>query len=144
MSRLHAPLGVYSCTGNHEYRYDAEEKIQLLNDAGIIILRDSAVLIDSAFYVVGREDKVILNRKSTKNLFSAQGIDLTKPVIVLNHTPDDLVKRWKPEPILRCTDIHTTARPFRATLLHKLFLKWRMATRRRETHTYMLLPASDL
>lgn len=90
LSRLHAPLGVYSCTGNHEYRYDAEEKIQLLNNAGIIMLRDSAVLIDSAFYVVGREDEVILKRKSIKNLFSAEGIDLTKPVIVLNHTPDDL------------------------------------------------------
>lgn len=90
LSRLNAPLGVYSCTGNHEYRYDAEEKIRLLNDAGIIMLRDSAVLIDSAFYVVGREDKVILNRQSTQNLFTKQAIDLTKPVIVLNHTPDNL------------------------------------------------------
>ncbi len=90
LSRLSAPLGVYSCTGNHEYRYDSEEKIQLLREAGITWLRDSSVLIDSSFYVVGREDEVILNRQSTKNLFSTQGIDLTKPVIVLNHTPDDL------------------------------------------------------
>jgi len=90
LARLSAPLGVFSCTGNHEYRYDAEEKIQLLNDAGITMLRDSAVLIDSAFYVVGREDKVILNRKSTEKLLSAQGIDRSKPVIVLNHTPDNL------------------------------------------------------
>ena len=92
LARLSAPLGVFSCTGNHEYRYDAEEKIQLLNDAGITILRDSAVCIDSAFYVVGREDRVILNRKSTERLLSDQGVDRSKPVIVLNHTPDNLAE----------------------------------------------------
>ncbi|KUL19679.1 MAG: hypothetical protein XE13_0521 [Proteiniphilum sp. 51_7] len=90
LARLSAPLGVFSCTGNHEYRYEAEEKMQLLNDAGIILLRDSAVLIDSAFYVVGREDRVILNRKSTEKLLSDQDVDRSKPVIVLNHTPDNL------------------------------------------------------
>lgn len=90
LARLSAPLGVFSCTGNHEYRYEAEEKMQLLNDAGIILLRDSAVLIDSAFYVVGREDRVILNRKSTEKLLSDQDVDRSKPVIVLNHTPNNL------------------------------------------------------
>lgn len=90
LERLSATLGVYSCTGNHEYRYDAEEKIKLLNDAGITMLRDSAVLIDSAFYVVGREDKVVLDRKSTKDLLKDQRVDMSKPVIVLNHTPDNL------------------------------------------------------
>lgn len=90
LERLSATLGVYSCTGNHEYRYDAEEKIELLNEAGIIMLRDSAVFIDSAFYVVGREDKVVLDRKSTKELLRDQRVDMSKPVIVLNHTPDNL------------------------------------------------------
>jgi len=90
LARLSAPLGVFSCTGNHEYRYEAEEKIQLLNNAGITMLRDSAVFIDSAFYVVGREDKVILNRKPIGKILAAQGVDMTKPVIVLNHTPDNL------------------------------------------------------
>lgn len=90
LSRLYAPLGVYSCTGNHEYRYEAENKIQLLKETGIIMLRDSAVFIDSAFYVVGREDKIIPNRLSTDELFTSQNVDLSKPVIVLNHTPDNL------------------------------------------------------
>lgn len=53
LARLSAPLGVFSCTGNHEYRYDAEEKIQLLNDVGITMLRDSSVFIDSAFLCGG-------------------------------------------------------------------------------------------
>lgn len=90
LRRLTAPLGVFTCTGNHEYRYDSEEKISLLNDVGISVLRDSAVLIDSAFYLVGREDKVIAHRKQTAELLANSGLDHTKPVILLNHTPDNL------------------------------------------------------
>jgi len=92
LRRLSAPLGVYSCTGNHEYRHESRQKLQLLKEAGITMLRDSAVLIDSAFYVVGREDKVILNRKTTEELFAAERVDRSKPVIVLNHTPDNLAE----------------------------------------------------
>ena len=90
LRRLHAPLGVYTCTGNHEYRHDSEEKIRLLNDVGIKVLRDSAVLVDSAFYVVGREDIVIAHRKTTEELLDHQQVDRSKPVIVLNHTPNNL------------------------------------------------------
>jgi len=92
LRRLSAPLGVYSCTGNHEYRHESRQKLQLLKEAGITMLRDSAILIDSAFYVVGREDKVILNRKSTAELFTAERVDRSMPVIVLNHTPDNLAE----------------------------------------------------
>ncbi|MDR2816903.1 MAG: metallophosphoesterase [Proteiniphilum sp.] len=92
LSRLHAPLGVFSCTGNHEYRHDTEEKIKLLNNAGIAILRDSAVLIDSSFYVVGREDKVVATRKPLREILAGQSVDMSKPVIVLNHTPDNLAE----------------------------------------------------
>lgn len=92
LSHLSAPLGVFSCTGNHEYRYDTEEKIALLNKAGITILRDSAVLIGNSFYVVGREDKVVPTRKSLKELLFLQSVEMSKPVIVLNHTPDNLAE----------------------------------------------------
>lgn len=92
LRRLSAPLGVYTCTGNHEYRYHSEEKIALLNDVGITVLRDTAVLIDSAFYVAGREDKVIAHRKSTEQLLRDAGVDRSKPVILLNHTPDNLAE----------------------------------------------------
>ena len=90
LARLYAPFGVFSCTGNHEYRYDAEEKIQLLNDVGITMLRDSAVLVDSLFYIIGREDRIVLERKSLEEILNEQGVDRSKPIIVLNHTPDNL------------------------------------------------------
>ncbi|NLD24745.1 MAG: metallophosphoesterase [Bacteroidales bacterium] len=90
LTRLYAPFGVFSCTGNHEYRYDAEEKIQLLNDIGITMLRDSAVLVDSFFYIIGREDRIVLDRKSLEEILNEQGVDRSKPLIVLNHTPNNL------------------------------------------------------
>ncbi|MBF6597278.1 MAG: metallophosphoesterase [Fermentimonas sp.] len=90
LARLYAPYGVFSCTGNHEYRYDAEEKIQLLNDIGITVLRDSAVLVDSLFYIIGREDRIVLDRKTLEEILNEQGVDRSIPLIVLNHTPDNL------------------------------------------------------
>lgn len=91
LRRLHAPLGVYSCTGNHEYRYEAEEKINWLNNvAGITLLRDSAVLIDSAFYLIGREDRNAPVRKPLQQIIREQRVNTALPMIVLDHNPIDL------------------------------------------------------
>lgn len=87
LRRLHAPLGVYSCTGNHEYRFEAEQKLQWLNDAGIKMVRDSAILVDSAFYIVGREDFVFPNRLTLPEILKKHNVDMKYPVIVLNHNP---------------------------------------------------------
>ncbi|MDD2475652.1 MAG: metallophosphoesterase, partial [Dysgonamonadaceae bacterium] len=89
--RLNPALGVYSCTGNHEYRYEADYKINWINDqANIKMIRDSAVLIDSSFYVIGREDWVIPQRKALKTIMDEQSLNVTLPIIVLNHTPNNL------------------------------------------------------
>ena len=89
--RLNPALGVYSCTGNHEYRYEADYKINWINDqANIKMIRDSAVLIDSSFYVVGREDWIIPQRKALKTIMDEQSLDVSLPIIVLNHTPNNL------------------------------------------------------
>ena len=90
LQRLSAPLGVYSCTGNHEYRSESEQKIALLNNAGITMLRDTALLIDSAFYVAGREDRIFKGRKRTKEILHNSGVHPAAPVILLNHVPDNL------------------------------------------------------
>lgn len=89
--RLNPPMGVYGITGNHEYRYQSETKINWLNDvAKIKMIRDSAVLIDSSFYIVGREDWVYVGRKGLKTILDEQNVDTSMPMIVLNHTPNDL------------------------------------------------------
>lgn len=89
--RLQAPLGVFGCTGNHEYRYEAEEKIEWINNkAQIAMLRDSAVFIDESFYLVGREDWVYPKRKALANILAEQNVNFEYPVIVLNHSPYNL------------------------------------------------------
>lgn len=84
--RLKAPYGVYASTGNHEYRVNAEEKIKWLGEkAGLTMLRDTAVLVDSAFYIVGREDDKASFRKKLPEIM--QNVNKSLPVIVMNHEP---------------------------------------------------------
>lgn len=87
--RLKAPYGVYVSTGNHEYRLNADEKIEWLGtQTGMTLLRDEAVKIDDKFYLVGREDDHAPNRKKLSDVMS--GVDKAYPVIVMNHEPKNL------------------------------------------------------
>lgn len=90
LKQLKAPLGVYACPGNHDYRKGSEVKIDYLNKSGITMLMDSAVLINNSFYVVGREDWIIEDRLSTEQLLDKYNIDRDKPIFLLNHSPYDL------------------------------------------------------
>ncbi len=91
MKKLHAPYGIYGCTGNHEYRYEREEKIGWLNNkAKIKMLRDSVALIDSSFYIIGREDRSFPDRKPYDDVMRKYAVDQRKPIIVLDHNPMNL------------------------------------------------------
>lgn len=86
LRRLQAPLGVYACLGNHEYLSDREACRSLLQEAGVRLLIDEAVLVDSICYVVGRDDAMNSQRKHhVADLL--QGIDRTKPILLLDHQP---------------------------------------------------------
>lgn len=105
---IRSKYGVYACYGNH----DIEEPIlagftfwgkgkkessarmdAFLEQAGIRLLRDEAVLIDNSFYLYGRPDaqrpgRGIDERKSADALM--EGLDAEKPVLVLDHEPKEL------------------------------------------------------
>jgi len=85
---IHAPLGIYACLGNHEYISGVKESIAFIEKAGIHLLKDSHVLVDSCFYIVGRDDKTNTNRKPLSDL--VKGLDKSKPVILLDHQPYNL------------------------------------------------------
>lgn len=108
LSGIRSKYGVYACYGNH----DIQEKIlagftfsgkkekasdprmdAFLERAGIRLLRDEGVLIGDAFYLYGRPDynrpgRGIQIRKTPAQI--TESMDLTKPVIVLDHEPRQL------------------------------------------------------
>ena len=96
LRQLKAPLGVYAVTGNHEYIGGIDRSADYLTSHGIQLLRDSVVLIDSSFYIVGREDRdksrfTQLPRKEVTDLLS--NLDHNRPIIMLDHQPYELTEK---------------------------------------------------
>ena len=85
LQRLHAPLGVYMVLGNHEYRANRIAKLRWLEKTGGILLVDTAVMPDGTFYLIGRDDLINDRRASLESLM--QGLDRTKPVMLVEHQP---------------------------------------------------------
>ena len=96
--RLKAKYGVYGTTGNHEYIGGVESASKYINDHGVNLLRDTTILVDDKFYVVGREDRAISSftngsREPLGELLS--GVDKSKPVILMDHQPFKLEEAMK-------------------------------------------------
>ena len=95
LMKLKAIYGVYGITGNHEYIGGVEPAVTYLTQHGIRMLRDESVLIDSGFYLIGREDKDSkrFSNKDRKPLNDLMyGVDKNYPIIVLNHQPVNLAE----------------------------------------------------
>jgi len=99
---LKAPLGVFASQGNHDVdeivwraspaREVSTEKIEaVLASAGITFLLDEVILVANSFYIAGRRDESPIGsrhiRKTAASLI--EGIDTSKPIIVLDHQPMD-------------------------------------------------------
>jgi len=105
LKSIKSKYGVFACYGNHDikepvlagFTFDPDGVKEsdprmdaLLEEAGVKLLMDEAVLIDDSFYVYGRPDyakpgRGISQRKSAKELMAELGNDY--PVIVLDHEP---------------------------------------------------------
>jgi predicted MPP superfamily phosphohydrolase len=95
LARLTAPLGVYTCPGNHEYISGYEDASKVLAQAGITILRDSMVVINNSLQLIGRDDPSGARfwgkrRKSLEEL--TRSADKSLPLILLDHQPFNLEK----------------------------------------------------
>lgn len=89
LSNLKANIGVYAVLGNHEfYSGHPDSLAKFFEHAGIRVLRDQAVLIDSSLYLIGREDRTSPKRLPLKQLM--EGLDPTIATIVLDHQPYQL------------------------------------------------------
>ncbi len=93
LCKLKAPLGIYACTGNHEYIGGGERSIRYLEEHDIKVLRDTSILINDAFYVIGREDLHAnfgqkRKRKGIDELLD--NVNTSRPAILLDHQPYNL------------------------------------------------------
>ena len=90
LKMLHAPLGVYAVTGNHEYIGGINRAVHYIGSLNIKLLRDTAILVDNSFYLAGREDRDInrFSSKSRKPLDEiVKSVNHTLPVILMDHQP---------------------------------------------------------
>lgn len=93
LGKMNVKYGVWYSYGNHDEGFmnsrdfTASELEQALRDNGIHILSDEYELVDNSFYVVGRKDSSLGERKSIDELL--EGVDTSKYIIVLDHEPND-------------------------------------------------------
>lgn len=95
LCKLRSKYGTYAITGNHEYIGGADRAVKYLSDHCIKVLRDSFLLIDNRFYLVGRDDrdKPRFSGRERKELAAVmEGIDHSRPVILMDHQPFSLGK----------------------------------------------------
>jgi predicted MPP superfamily phosphohydrolase len=95
---IKSQLGIYAITGNHEYIGGVNKATRYLSDHKINVLRDDIDLVENEIYIAGREDRDRIrftgkNRKSLKNILS--GVDKSKPIILLDHQPLNLIEAEK-------------------------------------------------
>jgi predicted MPP superfamily phosphohydrolase len=93
MGQIRSKFGVYGITGNHEYIGGAEPAVKYLQEHGITMLRDSSIVIDGRFCLVGREDRdrSRFSGKDRKELADLMKLaDQSLPVILLDHQPFNL------------------------------------------------------
>ncbi|MBQ9828612.1 MAG: metallophosphoesterase [Lachnospiraceae bacterium] len=99
LAGLKSTYGTYYIYGNHDdgYHDKSSNRVKEIEDrfeaAGITVLVDEAVEIDGSFYLIGRSDPGTQKRAgepmaTVKELY--KGLDLSKPVFVLNHKPVDI------------------------------------------------------
>jgi predicted MPP superfamily phosphohydrolase len=85
---IKAKQGVFMAPGNHEYIAKIAQSIDFLTKTGITLLRDSITLVGNTFYLVGRDDKSNVKRKTIEELTFS--LDKSKPIIMIDHQPEHI------------------------------------------------------
>jgi len=85
LEKLESKYGTYAVPGNHDYYTGLNKVIPYLEQAGIKVLRDSAVNINDRIVIVGRDDRTNAERKTLTGILNSQNGHL--PVVVIDHQP---------------------------------------------------------
>ena len=87
LGRLRAPDGVYGCMGNHDYFTDGEAFVRLLEDNGLILLRNRGLKLErggQAIYLAGVDDTWTGRANIVRALHDREA---RAPVVLLAHDP---------------------------------------------------------
>ncbi len=87
LRKINTKYGSYGVLGNHEF-YGGQEKYNFFENSGITLLNDSIIKINDFFYLAGRLDEHVRQRKTLPKLFENFTSDL--PLIQLDHRPTQL------------------------------------------------------
>lgn len=93
LKKLSSKFGTFVVPGNHDrgLRSEDNELFRYFIEAGIHVLKDSQVMIQDNFYVVGRDDAGRQNQQRRKRLEDiTTGMDRSLPIFLLDHQPVDL------------------------------------------------------
>ncbi len=87
LKRLHAPLGVWAVTGNHEYYAGVDRCVELLQKAGVTVLRDTWVEVIPGLIIAGIDDMTA--RRQFNIPSRSRALDGRPPgaTVFLSHTP---------------------------------------------------------
>ncbi len=93
LQNINAPMGVFTCVGNHEYIADALLAEKYLNENGIAVIRDTVSILEGKLNIIGRDDYSVGSfvpgkRKELKELVTMADPNL--PTILLDHQPRNL------------------------------------------------------
>lgn len=92
LKQLHAPLGVWSVTGNHDYYAGVEKSLKFLENAGMTPLRDSCAELAPGLVLAGVDDLTARAQFGTPDHPVEKAL-LGRPegaTILLSHTPWDV------------------------------------------------------
>ncbi len=87
LRQINAPMGVFSCTGNHDLMFALKEDGGFYKRSGITLLRDSSATING-ITVIGRDDYSNVRRKLMERVM--EHVDGSTFTLLLDHQPLNL------------------------------------------------------
>ena len=103
---LHAPLGVYSVLGNHDWWYNGGKVRKALEQNGIKVLENEALRVDvrgTSMWLVGLADLWTRPQRITETITQ---VPVGEPLIALTHNPDIFPRLPERVPLLLAGHTH--------------------------------------
>ncbi|MGQ9671676.1 MAG: metallophosphoesterase [Candidatus Aminicenantales bacterium] len=139
---IHAPYGVFSVTGNHEYYGGLEKNLAYLRRGNVTVLQDETAEVANSFYVIGRKDRTALrfgeDRLPLRQILQKGSVDGRLPLLLLDHQPLNLEEAEECGIDIELSGHTHNGQLFPLNLINKLFYELNWGYKKRgKTHYYV-------